>query len=1026
MVFESLVSDVLNRFIGDYVENLDKSQLKIGIWGGDVVLENLRVKENTLSELDVPFKVKAGQIGKLTLKIPWKNLYSEAVVATLDGLYLLVVPETTIKYDAAKEERHLQEAKQRELQRIEEALLLVARRDSQVGEFVFNLESYVYKDTRDKGRKHKNHKKHLRMYKKHDQKPEKPLDEKKDTFAEKLFTQIIKNLQVKISSIHIRYEDDVSDPQKPLSVGVTLSELSLQTADENWRPCILNEAVKIIYKLGSLECLCAYWNINSPIFYRDPWEEIVDKLKAGISSKDEELKGYEYIFKPIFASAKICINPNADVELKSPKAKLHLEVQNIAIEFSKPQYLSVVELLESIDCMVKNGPYRKFRPDVPVNKHARQWWMYGINSVLEVHIRRFNQMWSWTHIRGHRQRLKAYKMAYKAKLTHSKLREDTEKQILELEKVLDVFNITLARQQAQMEVVRSGQKLTAKKAKQNHGGGGLFSGFFGKKDRKKKDQEEEDKQPESLDAVVTTEEKTKLYTAIGYSENSPNLALPKNYIAVIVNFKLLQTSVTVREEASIPEILKVQMIGLSTTISQRPGAQAIKVEASLEHWYVTGLQQQGITPSLIASVGNLNSSLLSVLFELNPEDTAVDQLLHVHSQPVEIIYDALTINSLVEFFKTAKGVDLEVITSATLSKLEEIKEKTASGLSHIIETRKVLELKIDLKPSYLLLPKSGFYHSKSDLIIIDFGSLQLNSIYQSSDIWKSAHMQGSSNQHILQPMDFTLELAKCMVEKDIRMPRFKVTGELPLLHVKISDLMMQGVVELVDSIPLPHVSSTPPSTPNQKAMSISLADTRPKVLSVDPSALPYSMVSDSEEETPERYLNEDAQRLALEELTDVHFTFEIKTVLLELLCQDAQEGKILALNVSQLGCEGKMRTYDLTVKSYLHKISLDYFGMRDAQNQPLHLITSSDKHGSDLLKIEYIKADVSGPSFQSVFDNTEQVLKVEFSSLEFLLHTKALLSTINFLNRAVPKFTASKERDIKRPSDRVTTGKTGT
>lgn len=29
-----MVSDLLNRFIGDYVENLDKSQLKIGIWGG--------------------------------------------------------------------------------------------------------------------------------------------------------------------------------------------------------------------------------------------------------------------------------------------------------------------------------------------------------------------------------------------------------------------------------------------------------------------------------------------------------------------------------------------------------------------------------------------------------------------------------------------------------------------------------------------------------------------------------------------------------------------------------------------------------------------------------------------------------------------------------------------------------------------------------------------------------------------------------------------------------------------------------
>lgn len=38
-------------------------------------------------------KVEIMFIDKLTLKIPWKNLYGEAVVATLEGLYLLVVPE---------------------------------------------------------------------------------------------------------------------------------------------------------------------------------------------------------------------------------------------------------------------------------------------------------------------------------------------------------------------------------------------------------------------------------------------------------------------------------------------------------------------------------------------------------------------------------------------------------------------------------------------------------------------------------------------------------------------------------------------------------------------------------------------------------------------------------------------------------------------------------------------------------------------------------------------------------------------
>ncbi|XP_059213226.1 intermembrane lipid transfer protein VPS13C isoform X2 [Centropristis striata] len=1028
MVFESLVSDLLNRFIGDYVENLDKSQLKIGIWGGNVVLENLRVKENALSEFDVPFRVKAGQIGKLTLKIPWKNLYNDAVVATLDGLYLLVVPGAigselkscpynAIKYDAAKEERYQQEAKQRELQRIEEALQTAAQRG-------------------------------------------KPPEEKKDTFAEKLATQVIKNLQVKISSIHLRYEDDLSDPQRPLSMGVTLSELSLQTTDENWKSCILNEAAKIIYKLGRLECLCAYWNVNSPIFYKGSRENIVDQLKCGISSKDQELPDYQYIFRPIFASAKMCINPTAELELKTPKVNLHLEVQNIGIEMTKPQYVTMVELLESVDCMVKNAPYRKFRPDAPVHKNAKLWWLYGFNSILQVHIRRVSHMWSWSNISQHRHNLKNYKTAYKNKLlSQNKSSPDTERLIQDLEKVLDVFNITLARQQAHMEVIRSGQKLAGKKSVAQKQGGGFFSSFFGRKTKKEEQEPEESQETESsgLDEIMTASEKEKLYTAIGYSGSSHNLALPKQYVAVVVTFQLFRTSVTVREHPNVPEILKVQMIDLSTRICQRPGAQAFRVEAALQHWYVTGLQQQGAVPSLIATVGDSSSSLLSVVFELNPEESAADQLLRVHSQPVEIIYDALTVNSVADFFRTGKGVDLELLTSATLSKLEEIKDKTATGLSHIIETRKVLDLRIDLKPSYLLIPKSGFYSSTSDLIIVDFGSLQLNSVDQgglspssssfssleeimdrayeryqvqlrrvqvlyskSGEAWKSARLQGSSVQHILQPMDFTVQLANCMVDKDARMPRFKVSGELPLLHVKISDQKIHSVLDLVNSIPLPNMGSSP-STPTEKLPS--LADARPRAISLHPSLLD-AMETDSDEDVSEKSTDEEHQRSALEELTDLHFKFEVKEVLLELTRQVDQEKTVLSLSVCQLGAEGKRRSFDLSVTAYLRRVTLDYCDVPDGRS-PLHLISSSDLQSSELLKVQFIKADPGGPSFQTLFNNTEQMLKVEFSSLDFLLHTKALLSTISFLNSAVPvQLAAVHDPDSRKQVEKAGRGRT--
>lgn len=51
MVFESIVVDLINKYLGDFVENLDKSQLKLGIWGGKtanlvggVIWFTLRVK----------------------------------------------------------------------------------------------------------------------------------------------------------------------------------------------------------------------------------------------------------------------------------------------------------------------------------------------------------------------------------------------------------------------------------------------------------------------------------------------------------------------------------------------------------------------------------------------------------------------------------------------------------------------------------------------------------------------------------------------------------------------------------------------------------------------------------------------------------------------------------------------------------------------------------------------------------------------------------------------------------------------
>lgn|SRR6218665_267055 len=61
-------------------------------------------------------------------------------------------------------------------------------------------------------------------------------DPKQDTFVEKLVTNVIKNLEVKVTNIHVRYEDSYTNPAKPFSIGVTLRELSCQVERRRlWR-----------------------------------------------------------------------------------------------------------------------------------------------------------------------------------------------------------------------------------------------------------------------------------------------------------------------------------------------------------------------------------------------------------------------------------------------------------------------------------------------------------------------------------------------------------------------------------------------------------------------------------------------------------------------------------------------------------------------------------------------------------------------------------------------------------------------
>ncbi|ELU14385.1 hypothetical protein CAPTEDRAFT_224867 [Capitella teleta] len=832
---------------------------------GDVVLNNLYIKGSALDDLDLPIKVLHGNLGKLTLKIPWKNLYGAPTIASLEGLYLVAVPNAGIQYNEEKEQQAQWEAKQKELTRIEEAKKVEAEKN-------------------------------------------KPKDPKADSFAEKLATNVIKNLQIHISDIHIRYEDAFTNPKKPFALGITLKQLAFQTTDSDWNPKVIKEDVKLIHKLVELDSLAVYWNSCTDSYLGFDKAKMLDVLHSNIANPHNATK-YKYLIEPIASSAHLRLHtkPESD-NFSLPKILLNLVMEEIAIALNKNQYQDIMEMLEGMERMNLANIFRKYKPNVPHKGHARQWWLFAYNAILGETVRRRRRMWSWQHIKQHRDTCRRYKEAYKKKLTAKKVSKDLQETLDSCEKQLSVFNITMVRQHAEVEVMRivkptiywyawlmavalwcyiinfimwqpsskemkklrkeakKREKEAAKKQKkekkekpkmakkeglkkEKEGGGGWFGGWLG--GGAKKEKKSGEKSIASFDDLMTAEEKAKMYAAIGYQENAADPTLPKEFVANEVHFELGTISLTLKDlERHDPQVMKLMLSKLKSDIFQRPSANAVNVRASIFSMGIQGtaIQPEVKTPMLLSTIAEeMPLPLLDLMFETNPLDGECDTRVNLSTRSIEIVYDAQTINLIANFFKPPE------IQAAAMEKMEDIKEQTTAGLQYAIEQRKYTEITVNLMPTHIIVPEKGVLKKDSKFIVLDLGELNISTekkakqiahanvaengnfshcgkvprlsfddllqkafdkfmirqkniqlmLVNPGDDWKAARSAGKSHMHILHPLSINVDLEKCMVP-DNRIAKMRVSGELPALNISISDQHIKEITALALSIPLPE------------------------------------------------------------------------------------------------------------------------------------------------------------------------------------------------------------------------------
>ncbi|KAK6009871.1 hypothetical protein OSTOST_25171 [Ostertagia ostertagi] len=369
----------------------------------------------------------------------------------------------------------------------------------------------------------------------------KPPDPTQDSFVEKMITQVIKNLQVTVSNIHVRWEDKYTNRIRPSVAGVTPGEARFS----NWIPTIHRDVVKIFHKLVLLDNLAVYWNSGSELF-----SDLPDKKEIRRS------------FRLQFTTEAISLMVTSIIDLS-------IDMETLALAIGKFQYQDILLFLEAQERFNLATQYLKYRPHLNEYRgHYKEWWHFAYTAILEEKVRRRRNNWSWPRMRAHRQLVRAYRDAWlKQQTTRSPGSEVTDV-IKKAEEQLDVFNVNVARQQAEMDIDRQGLKRVEDQPQGWLAWGASWLGVGGGDEQS--DTKKSKDFATQFNEAMTPAEKEKLFEAIDYQENMPPTNYPKEFVENKLDFRLKQVAV------AVDGAVELNLLNLRAHLEQRPSANAMK------------------------------------------------------------------------------------------------------------------------------------------------------------------------------------------------------------------------------------------------------------------------------------------------------------------------------------------------------------------------------------------------------------------------------------------------------------------
>ena len=326
-MLQSYALGLVERYVEPYAE-VDREQLRVAVSEGRVTLSDVKLKPAAFDSLGFPLTLRSGQVGEVQVDVTWSALTAKPAKVHLRDLTVVIGPSGA---EASAESR-------RDRLALLQAELLRSDEEARV----------------------------LRLC------GAAPASVEEQSFGMRTVAAALGALEVEISNVHVRYEDESSDPSSPFSSGVKLDRLALVTADGLWRatPAAQAELAAIAHKVLKVEGLAMYWQHSTDA--------------GALSSEGSAPSSPYHVLCPLHMDVKMSLNRMGVPSQGAPRITGDISV------LGEARINIDCAMMRDVSCMVDAAIAHENRmrltqprPCDAYKEAPRKWWAYACACVLD-------------------------------------------------------------------------------------------------------------------------------------------------------------------------------------------------------------------------------------------------------------------------------------------------------------------------------------------------------------------------------------------------------------------------------------------------------------------------------------------------------------------------------------------------------------------------------------------------------------------------------------------------------------------